>query len=239
MTNGSSEVGAIATSEAERRLFDVPDWFYLLREYYEMYRRTSAGGSRLIRRHQRIVRESISKVIDDNPVMRFHQPLTKPVCSHLKRALDNGRLQGTATVIRAIESVERELSWVYGYDAVPKHLAGKFAYAEIVGPSGPVLSTRVILGLVLFAPKCVYPTHSHNDLTESYYCLSGSVSENDDGVYAPGSMIFNPPGRQHRITVDEREPCILAYAWTGPQDTLATQKLVFTRPRTKKPPGGM
>jgi len=235
MADIGSEVAGVAQSETERRLVDEPDWVYLLREYYEMYRRTSAGGSRLIRRHQRIARESISKVMEDNPVMRFHQPMTKPVCAHLKRALDNGRLQSTATVIRAIESVSHELSWVYGYSSVPKHLAGKFAYAEIVGPSGPVVSTRIILGLVLFAPKCIYPTHSHNDLTESYYCLSGSVSENDDGVYAPGSLIFNPPGRQHRITVDEREPCILAYAWTGPQDTLATQKLVFTRTRTKKP----
>jgi dimethylpropiothetin dethiomethylase len=223
-----------AADDAGCRLSDEPDWFYLLREYYEMYRRTSAGGSRTIRTHQRVVREGISKVLEDDPGMRFHQPMSKPVCAHLKRALDNGRLQGTATVIRAIESVTERLSWVYGYDTVPKHLAGKFAYAEIVGPSGPVLSTRIILGLVLFAPKCVYPTHSHDELTESYYCLSGSVSENDDGVYAPGSLIFNPPGRKHRITVDAREPCLLAYAWSGPQDKLATQKLVFTRARAKK-----
>lgn len=229
----SEAVGAVA-NESDRRLSDEPDWFYLLREYYEMYRRSSAGGSRIIRTHQRVVREAISKVMDDDPGMRFHQPMSKPVCAHLKRALDNGQLHSTATVIRAIESVSEKLSWVYGYDSVPKHLAGKFAYAEIVGPSGPVLSTRVILGLVLFAPRCVYPTHSHNEITESYYCLSGSVSENDDGVYAPGSLIFNPPGRQHRITVDAREPCILAYAWSGPQDKLAAQKLVFTRTRAKK-----
>lgn len=211
------------------RLSDEPDWLYLLREYYEMYRRSSAGGSTRIGSHQRVVRSTISKVIDTNPPLRFEQPQTKPVCAHLKRALDRGRLQSTATVIRAIESVSPHLSWLYGYERVPKGLARKFAYAEILGPNGPVLSTQLILGLVLFAPRCVYPAHSHDGLTESYYCLSGAVSENDDGVYGPGSMIFNPPGRNHRITVDAREPCLLAYAWAGPEEKLADQKMVFSR----------
>lgn len=234
MSEPQPEVAGPDATDAGPRLIDEPDWFYILREYHEMYRRTSAGGSRLIRAHQRIVREAISKVMEDNPPIRYRQPTSKPVCAHLKRALDNGRLQNTATVIRAIESITPSLSWVYGYDTVPKHLSNKFAYAEIVGPNGLVSSARIILGLVLFAPKCVYPTHCHDGLTESYYCLSGSVSENDDGVYAPGSMIFNPPDRQHRITVDDREPCLLAYAWSGPQEKLANQKFAFTRTRTRK-----
>ena len=231
MTNSEFEGGRAVAIEAERRLNNEPDWFYLLREYYEMYRRSGAGGSQQIRSHQRIVRAAISKIMDGNPQVRFYPPMTKPVCAHLKRALDKGRLQSTATVIRAIESVSEQLNWVYGYDPVPKHLSGKFAYAEILGPSGPLLSTRLILGLVLFAPKCVYPAHIHDGLSESYYCLSGSLSENDDGVYAPGSMIFNPPGRSHRITVDAREPCLLAYAWSGPEEKLANQTLAFTRTR--------
>jgi dimethylpropiothetin dethiomethylase len=93
----------------------------------------------------------------------------------------------------------------------------------------------VNLGMVLFAPKCTYPAHSHEGLTESYYTLSGSVSENDDGVYAPGSLIFNPPGRMHRITVSDSEPSLLSYAWHGPKEKLAGQKMVFRRPR---PSGG-
>jgi len=157
----------------------------------------------------------------------------KPVCAHLKRALDQGRLQRTATAIRAIESVTDDLAWMYGYDRPPKHLTEKFAYAEIVDPNGPVVSNKLILGLVLFAPKCVYPAHSHDGITESYFCLSGSVSENDDGVYAPGSLIFNPPGRNHRITVGDREPCLLVYAWAGSEEKLENQKLVFTRSRPR------
>ena len=48
---------------AHRRLSDYPDWGYLLREYYEVYRFLSSGGSDRIRAHQRAVRESISRVI--------------------------------------------------------------------------------------------------------------------------------------------------------------------------------
>lgn len=216
-----------------RFLSGSPDWLYLLREFYEMYRNSSAGGSQKIRAHQRVVRETISKVMESNPPLRQIEPLQKPVCAHLKRALDQGRLQNTATVIRAIESVADQLAWLYGYEKPPKGLAGKYAYAEILGPNGPVSSSKLILGLVLFAPQCVYPAHAHDGLTESYVCLSGALSENDDGVYAPGSLIFNPPGRHHRITVDAREPCLVAYAWAGAEDKLAKQKFAFTRKKSR------
>lgn len=234
---GPSLATSPASNDAEinapRHLEDTPDWRYLLREYYEMYRNSSAGGSQKIRAHQRVVRESISKVIESNPPIRCVEPLQKPVCAHLKRALDQGRLQNTATVIRAIESVVDDLCWLYGYDKPPRGLARKYAYAEILGPNGPVSSSKLILGLVLFAPQCVYPAHSHDGITESYFCLSGALSENDDGVYAPGSMIFNPPGRNHRITVDAREPCLLAYAWAGPEAKLAGQKFAFRRAKPR------
>ncbi|MEM6906492.1 MAG: dimethlysulfonioproprionate lyase DddL, partial [Pseudomonadota bacterium] len=43
------------------------------------------------------------------------------------------------------------------------------------------------------------------------------------------SLIFNPPGRMHRITVSDREPALLAYAWHGPREKLAGQKMVFSK----------
>jgi dimethylpropiothetin dethiomethylase len=57
------------------------------------------------------------------------------------------------------------------------------------------------------------------------------VSENHQGVYVPGSMIFNPPDHLHRITVGLREPALLAYAWIGAAEDLHSQKMVFTRSR--------
>lgn len=211
------------------RLHDRPDWLYLLRDYYELYRRLSAGGSAKIRTHQKVVRESINRVIKANAEVRELEPVSKPVSAHLRRALDNGRMERHAPFIRALESVQQHFVWQYGYEKVPRGLEQKYAYAELAGPTGPVITDEVILGLVLFAPGCTYPAHAHSGISESYICLSGAVSENDQGVYAPGSLIFNPPEQRHRITVADQNPALLCYAWTGERDKLANQKMVFSR----------
>jgi len=217
----------------EIRVKDRPDWNYLLREYYEMYRFLPAGGSKAIRSHQKRVREAISRLMKLNPVLRPSLPADLPVTAHLRRALDEGRSAALAPVARALDAVRRDLHWEYGYDRVPKGLARAYGYCEIAGPNGPIPSSEVILGLVLFAPGCTYPAHAHSGITESYICLSGSVSENDYGVYAPGSSIYNPPGHAHRITVSDQEPALLAYAWIGDPEVLAGNKMVLGVPRTK------
>lgn len=133
---------------------DHPDWVYVLRDGYDFYRRLSAGGSRKIRSHQRSVRERINHVLKANAEVRFPEPAAKPATSHLNRALDNGRMERHAPFIRSLEAVRHTLTWQYGYEKVPRGLERKFAYAELVGPSGPVITHEVILGLVLFAPGC-------------------------------------------------------------------------------------
>lgn len=210
-------------------LRDHADWQYLLREFYELYRFLPSGGSNVIRNHQRMTRERISRVLKSNATLRFDPPQDKPVTRHLRRALDQGTDSPMAPLIRTLRAVSPQLSWLYGYEKVPKGLERSFAYAEIAGPNGPVITDQVILGLVLFAPGCTYPAHAHDGITESYVCLSGAVSENNHGVFAPGSLIFNPPGHLHRITVSDREPSLLAYAWMGDPDRLANQKMVFSR----------
>ncbi|MEM1298415.1 MAG: dimethylsulfonioproprionate lyase family protein [Pseudomonadota bacterium] len=214
------------------KLADSPDWVYLLREIRELYRKAGAGGSSKIRTHQRVVREAISKLIDSNPEVQTEPPEDKPVTVHLRRAMDNGRSGPTWQIIRTLDAVLPHLSWLYGYEKVPRGLAKKYAFAEIAGHRGPVISPGVTLGVVLFGPKCTYPAHAHDGLSESYFVLSGTVSENDAGVWAPGSLIFNPPGTMHRITVSEREPALLVYAWHGSKEKLAGQKMTFSRKKT-------
>ena len=213
----------------ELALRDRPDWQYLLREYYELYRFLPSGGSGPIRTHQRAVREEISKLIRANAPLRLAPAADKPVTAHLRRVLDQGLTGPAAPLIRTLIALRGHLSWQYGYEKLPRGLERNFAFAEIAGASGPVISSAVILGLVLFAPGCTYPAHAHDGITESYVCLSGAVSENNQGVYAPGSLIFNPPGMVHRITASDREPSLLAYAWMGTPERLAGQKMVFSR----------
>jgi dimethylpropiothetin dethiomethylase len=206
-----------------------PDWMYLLRDLYEFYRAIPAGGSGKIRSHQRVVRERISKALSRDVPLRERTPASKPVLAHLTRAFARARLERHAPFMATLEAVADELEWLYGYEKVPRGLEHKFAFAELAGPNGPVLIDDLILGLVLFAPGTTYPAHSHDGITESYICLSGAVSENDAGVYAPGSLIFNPPGHLHRITTADQQPSLLAYAWVGAPEILANQKMTFSR----------
>lgn len=221
----------VPAQSVEQHLRQLPDWRYLLQEYYELYRYLPSGGSDRIRGHQRTVREAISRVLKSNPAVKTQPPARKPVTAHLKRALDEGRGDRMGSMIRALESVQADLSWQYGYERVPKGLLDSYAYAEVTGPQGPVVTEEIILGIVLFGPGCTYPAHAHRGITESYVCLSGAVSENHQGVYVPGSMIFNPPEHLHRITVGVNEPALLAYAWIGSREDLIDQKMVFTRKR--------
>jgi dimethylpropiothetin dethiomethylase len=216
---------------SDQTLRDLPDWRYLLQEYDELYRYLPAGGSDRIRGHQRKVREAINRLIKKNAAVRLQPRAEKPVTAHLRRALDQGRDGVLAPAVRALDALDSHLSWQYGYEKVPKGLANSYAYAELAGMNGPVVSDEIILGVVLFAPGCTYPAHAHQGITESYVILSGAVSENHQGVYVPGSMIFNPPDHLHRITVGDREPALLAYAWIGAREDLHQQKMVFTRSR--------
>jgi dimethylpropiothetin dethiomethylase len=213
----------------DQTLKTLPDWQYLLQEFYELYRYLPAGGSSRIRTHQRQAREAISRVIKANAPVHPQPVEEKPVTAHLRRALDEGRADKMASVVRSLDAVSEKLSWQYGYEKVPSGLVGKYGYAEVAGPQGPIVTSEIILGIVLFAPGCTYPAHAHRGITESYVCLSGAVSENHQGVYTPGSMIFNPPEHLHRITVSDKEPALLAYAWLGQAADLEDQKMIFTR----------
>ena len=112
---------------------------------------------------------------------------------------------------------------------MPRGLARKYAYCEVLGPQGPIVTDRLILGYVLFAPSTTYPQHHHKGIEESYVSIAGNWSENDQAVHAPGSLILNRSGHNHRITTGERDPCLLAYAWIGPPEKLAEPGMDFSK----------
>ncbi|MBP0617145.1 dimethylsulfonioproprionate lyase family protein [Jiella mangrovi] len=212
-------------------LSDCPNWKYLLQEFDTLYRYGSAGGSKAIRSHRKRVRDALSAIIDTNPEIVVVEPTRKPVVEHLPRALDLGARAAVSGVARALGHVAAHLAWDYGYPSVPKSLSKKYAYAEILGPKGPVRAQGLILGFVLFAPGTTYPQHAHQDIEESYVSVAGAWSENDNAVYAPGSLILNRSGVEHRITTGDLDPCLLAYAWAGPRERLAAPGMKFSARR--------
>ena len=225
------------SSHAPLRLTDTPDWLYLLREFDALYRYGSAGGSAAIRGHRKRVRDRLSAAMATNPEILTREAETKPVIAHLPRAIDLGERGAMQGMARALREVKDTLTWEYGYERLPKALTRKYAYCEILGPKGPVHCETLILGFVLFAPDTTYPQHSHQEIEESYISVAGAWSENNAAVFAPGSLILNRSGDEHRITTGDREPCLLAYAWTGPKERLATPNMRLTPTRKAKRAG--
>lgn len=219
---------------AGARLADNPNWIYLMREFDALYRHGSAGGSSAIRSHRKRVRDRLSATMAKNPEFLSRGRETKPVTAHLPRALDLGERGAMQGMARALREIKEALTWEYGYDKLPKSLVAKYAYCEVMGPRGPVRSDQLILGFVLFAPNTTYPQHSHQEIEESYISVSGAWSENNAAVYAPGSLILNRSGDEHRITTGDRDPCLLAYAWTGPTERLEEPSMKMSSPRRKK-----
>ncbi len=209
-------------------LSDCPNWVYLLREFETLYRYGSAGGSKAIRSHRKRVRETLSAIIDADPEILAREPASKPVVAHFGRAIDIGARHALSDLSRALARVADQLTWEFGYERVPKALERKYAYCEVLGPNGPVKADALVLGFVLFAPNTTYPQHRHKDIEESYISVAGAWSENDAAVYAPGSLILNRSGQEHRITTGVREPCLLAYAWIGPSERLAAPEMKFS-----------
>lgn len=213
-------------SDAASELGRQPNWAYLLQEVRRVYRRTSSGGSQPVREHRLAVGAALRALSATTPLHPV-TPARLPVCAHLDRALDNAREGPLAGLARALEQVRGQLAWRYGYETVPERLAERYGYCELAGPRGPVVTSQLIIGLVLLAPRCTYPQHSHAGITESYVAVSGAFSENDMGVYAPGSVILNQAGQTHRITTGQSEPCLLLFAWTGSEAALADDRLTF------------
>ncbi|SFR52049.1 dimethylsulfoniopropionate lyase DddL [Yoonia tamlensis] len=216
------------------RLMDQPNWVYLLREIDSLYRFWSDGGSVPIRSHRKRVRDRLSAAIAQNPVLIDRPAMQKPVTAHFARALDLGERGAMQGIARALREVRDDLTWEYGYEKVTRSLSQKYAYCEILGPQGPVYCETLILGFVLFAPNTTYPQHSHQEIEESYISVAGAWSENNSAVYAPGSLIFNRPADEHRITTGDRDPCLLAYAWVGPNARLASPQMKLSAPRKAK-----
>lgn len=226
------------TPPSSPRLTDSPDWLYLLREFDALYRYGSAGGSPAIRAHRKKVRDRLSAAMTRNPELTERDSAAKPVTAHLPRALDLGERAAMQGMARALREVRNVLTWEYGYERISKSLSQKYAYCEVLGPKGPVPCEDLILGFVLFAPHTTYPQHSHKEIEESYISISGAWSENNAAVFAPGSLILNRSGDEHRITTGDRDPCLLAYAWTGPKERLMQPNMKLTGTRKASPAKG-
>lgn len=209
------------------RLSQDPGWSALISAFAAAWAICPDGGSKAIRAHLDDVSRRLTAIRDGDPVCLNRTPQSRPVTAHLPAALNAAQHGTAAAIARTLGPVAAHLTWEWGYSDLPDTLAQSYAYAEVLGPRGPVPADDLILGFVLFAPGTFYPPHAHQGIYESYLSVAGDWSQNDSGVQLPGTLVFNPPGTRHFITTGQASPCLLAYAWVSDSARLTAPGMVL------------
>lgn len=110
-----------------------------------------------------------------------------------------------------------DLPWTDGGFVLPMEISGRNAYAEVVGPDGPLRSEKCRFGFYLQAPNCLYPAHSHA-AEELYLILSGMADWRLDGAAAfrPGAreLVHHLPWQSHEMRTGSA-PLLALWVWLG------------------------
>ncbi len=144
---------------------------------------------------------------------------TQPVCRYLEEALALGKKGPAGTLSRALRPLVERLGWYHWYDldGILPAFSQNYAHAEIMGPTGAVPSQDMRCGLILMAPRTLYPAHLHT-ASELYHVLGGTAcwqrGEEAWTVRPPGSFILHPSRMVHAMESHE-EPLLAVYAWHG------------------------
>lgn len=161
----------------------------------------SATGNGTAMRAAELIRSATPRAVADPP-----QAL--PILAHL-RSVAVPQLATGADMVR--------LPWTNGSFALPAAIRGRNAYAELVGPEGPLFSPHCRFGFYLQAPDCLYPAHSHA-AEELYLLLSGSAEwQLDDSAAfissSPG-LVHHLPWQTHAMRTGP-SPLLALWVWLG------------------------
>ncbi len=154
-------------------------------------------------------------------------PRDLPVCRHLVGALSQANDGPAAELAEAIAALAGKLRWVqnpnYVHDPNMRAFVADYAYVEISGPDGMVLSPNTALGLLLIGPENLYPPHNH-PAEEIYMVVAGEAAWQRAGapwqLRPSGSVIHHEPKVIHAMRT-AAQPLLALYAWRGEIGTAA------------------
>ncbi len=116
------------------------------------------------------------------------------------------------------------LAWHYHYTPRPNEadLGERIAFAELIGPSGPLDAPDCRVGFTLMAPETLYPLHAHPAI-ELYLVLSGEAqwtTPTSDRIVPPGEFVLHRSNEPHAMRTFGA-PLLALYAWRGAIDVPA------------------
>ncbi|MFL2738621.1 MAG: dimethylsulfonioproprionate lyase family protein [bacterium] len=172
---------------------------------------------KLLRNNYRDICEKILLEIEqlDSDCIREIDALKSPSCTYLDGALNNIS-KNLSPVDVLIKSISEKLVWREASRGVPDFFKGGYAFAEIIGEQGLIVSENIRIGLFLQKPYVNYPFHAH-EAEELYIILSGTASwKIDDKMFSviPGSIIKHQSCQDH-ATFTEEETLFALWIWTG------------------------
>nr|WP_298687972.1 dimethylsulfonioproprionate lyase family protein [uncultured Dongia sp.] len=121
-------------------------------------------------------------------------------------------------IMDAIAALNERLPWSYHYPklAHDPDLDRRVAFAELIGPSGPLRNGNSVVGFTLMAPETFYPLHSH-PAVELYMVVSGKaqwIVPEREQIVPPGGFVLHHSGQPHAMRT-LAEPLLAIYDWQG------------------------
>ena len=154
-----------------------------------------------------------------HPSARF----TSPTGGHdygptLRSALNQDGNNPAHGIIAAIAALHDRLPWFYHYPKPPDDpdLDQRVAFAELIGPGGPLANGNSLVGFTLMAPETFYPLHTH-PAVELYMVVSGNaqwIVPEREQLVPPGGFVLHRSGQPHAMRTFG-EPLLAIYDWQG------------------------
>jgi mannose-6-phosphate isomerase-like protein (cupin superfamily) len=142
----------------------------------------------------------------------------------LDAAIASGRAHGIAPIAEALANLSAPLPWHYHYATRPGEddLAGRIAFAELIGPDAPLDAPACRIGFTLMAPGTFYPLHAHPAI-ELYLVIAGNAqwtTPESDRIVPPGDFVLHRSNQPHAMRT-HTEPLLALYGWRGDLETSA------------------
>jgi hypothetical protein len=142
----------------------------------------------------------------------------------LRRALQGGMQEDTREIVAALAALPNRLAWNYHYEPRPadENLARHIAFAELIGPEGPLAAPACRLGFTLMAENTDYPLHAH-PAVELYLVIAGHAEWRTPGsavIQAPGRLVLHASNQPHAMRTSA-QPLLAVWCWSGDLETPA------------------
>lgn len=172
------------------------------------------------------MRESLAHLLES---VRLARPQSYHARRHayaplVARALGSGQGGRGQEILERLSPVHASLPWTYHYvpRSAAEELGDRIAFAELIGPDGPLLAPHCRVGFTLLAEQTIYPLHNH-PAVELYLVLAGNAqwsTPTSERRVPPGDLVLHKSDESHSMRTFD-EPLLALWAWRGDIDSPA------------------